>query len=351
MNKGVIAYIVVIAVIIVLALVYTGNSFIKPFQSKTITSTVNPSAGSTTAASTTINPTTINYSNSVSPCSSFILIGQQFNSIYTTKCISTGNTLGVWVAGGNSGAESVSIVGADGRTYVNQSANYNCTTFFQNFSGPAQIYSITFKTGTGGGSCGNPSIIINTTTTPPAMAYTYIFNGNFGNGKYLGWNVTGAGFGSAPFNIISQNSKMCYQGNPWSNYNGTYFATTYSCGSSVAPGNLTSALFIVDPGRPFLNLRLISPQDNGLYIELLRNNVPVTTASFNTYNLSLTANGTSTFQNVSIPLTLYINQQLRIRVVSNALHRGDYVAVGDFAIAKRPNQQKGVGINITTLSS
>lgn len=352
MHKGIVAYIIVIAILIILAIVYTGYNFTRPFHPTTATSTIKPSANATTTAATTINnPTTINYSNSVSPCSSFIMIGQLFNSTYTTKCLSTGNTLGLWVAAGNSGTESVKIVGADGRTYVNQNSTYNCTTFFQNFSGPSQIYSITFKTGPGGGSCGNPSIIINTTALPPLVAYTYILNGNFGNSKYTGWNTSGAGFGNAPFNITYQNKRMCYQGVPWANYNGTYFATTYSCGISVAPGNLTSSLFIVTPGKPFLNFRIISPQDNGLYVELLKGSTPVVIAHFNTYNLSLSVNGTSTFQNVSIPLTPYINQQLRIKVVGNAINKANYVAVGDFAVAKRPNQQKGVAVNITTLSS
>jgi hypothetical protein len=258
----------------------------------------------------------------------------------------------LWVAAGDSGTESVKIVGADGRTYVNQNSTYNCTTFFQNFSGPAQIYSITFKTGAGGGSCGNPSIIINTTATPPSMAYTYILNGNFGNSRYTGWNTSGAGFGSAPFNITYQDPKMCYRGTPWANYNGTYFATTYTCGLSVAPGNVTSSWFIVTPGKPFLNFKIISPEDDGIYVELYNtSNEPVLIAHFNTYNLSLTANGSSTFQNVSISLTSYINKQLRIKVVGNAINKANYIAVGDFAVAKRPNQQKGVMVNITTLSS
>lgn len=352
MHKGWLAYVIAIVIILALALVYTGYRFISPLQKTTAVTTIKQSSNTlTTIQTTTINQST-NYSNSVSPCDDFILIGQQLNSVYTTKCSSTGATLGLWVAAADSGTESVKIVGADGKTYVNQSSNYNCTTFYQNFSGPAQLYTITFKTGLGGGSCGNPVVIINTTTTPPADVYDYIFNGNFGNGKYSGWNTSGAGFGSEPFNITYQESKMCYRGGLWSNYNGSYFATTYSCGISVAPGNLTSSLFTVAPDQPFLNFRLISPQDNGLYIELInQSNMPVVVAHFDTYNLSLTANGTSTFQNVSIPLISYINQDLRVKVVGNAINKANYIAVGDFVMARRPNQQIGIFTNITTLSS
>ncbi len=350
MHKGIVAYIAIIIIIVVLAIVYTGYNFIKPFHSTTTTTTIIYS-NTTTAETSTIGSPPINYSNSVSPCSSFILIGQLLNSTYTTKCMSTGNTLGLWVASGYSGTEAVKIVGADGRTYVNQNSSYNCTTFFQNFSGPAQIYTVTFQTGAGGGSCGNPVIIINDTSTPPQVAYTYILNGNFGNGEYTGWTTSGAGFGSNAFNLSYQDSAMCYQGTPWTNYNGTYFATTYSCGLSVAPGNITSSPFIVTPGKPFLNFRIISPQDNGLYIQLLHGSVPVVTAHFDTYNLSITTNGTSTFQNVSIPLTQYINQELRIKVVGDAINKENYIAVGDFAVAKRPIEQKGVAVYLSTNSS
>jgi hypothetical protein len=343
------AYVVILVILIVVALVYTGTKFLSPVL-KSTTSTISETTilSNTTNSLTTI-PTTINYSNSVSPCASFELVGQQINTQYVTKCISNGGTLGLWVAAGIGATEQVKIVGADGKLYVNQSADYNCTTFFENFSGPAQIYTITFMTGLGGGSCGNPHVIINTTTTPPQMFYDYIYNGNFGNGEYSGWQVQGRGFGNTTFNITSENKRMCYQGQPWSNYNGIYFATTYNCGTSEAPGNITSSLFLVEPSTPFLNFRLISPQDNNIYVELLSNTTPVTVAHFDTYNLSLTYNSSSTFENVTIPLTAYINQKLRIKVVADSL--SNYIAIGDFVMANRPNQRTGVFVNITTLSS
>jgi hypothetical protein len=351
LHRGVIAYVVILVLLIVGALIYTGTRFLSPVLHTTTSTIATTSTVSTsnTPNATSTTPTTINYSNSVSPCSNFQLIGQQLNSQYIAKCITNGSTLGLWVAAGNAGTEQVRIVGADGRTYINQSSNYNCTTFFKNFSAPAQIYTITLTTGLGGGTCGNPHIIINTTTTLPAVVYTKIYNGNFGNGQYTGWQVQGKGFGAAPTNITGANKEMCYQGQPWSNYNGTYFATTYVCGTSVAPGNLTSSTFIVEPSTPFLNFRIVSPQDNNIYFELLRNNTAVVIAHFNTYNLSITYNSSSTFQNVTIPLTAYIGQQLKLKVVSTTLQ--NYAAMGDFALAKRPDQQHGVAVNITVLSN
>lgn len=357
MHKGIIAYIAIIIIIIVVAYVTTGGfKFLSP---KIVTVTIRKG---TSTATTTIQPTTTaNYNGSVLPCGSFSIVGQAFNTVYTEKCNSTGITYGLWVAAGNSGLEHVKIVGADKKVYINQSSNYNCTTFFTNFTLPVQLYTITFTTGAGGGSCGNAEVIINTTTTPPKTLYNYILNGNFGNGQYTGWNAANPGFGTAPFNITHADSVnvSCYVGQPWSNYNGTYFATTYNCGVSVSPGNLTSTPFLVGPSKPFLNFRLISPENNQLYLQLLRVNykiqngqqvfsnfTPVVIAHFDTYNLSINLNGSSTFENVSIPLTQFIGQPLAIRVISKVVG-SDYIAAGDFALANRPVQQKGVLVNVT----
>jgi hypothetical protein len=360
LAKAAIAYIVILIILVVVTYLFTGFRFLLPGHGITKTTITGSSSTISNAGNSTVTAsTTINASNTESPCSSFQIVSQKFNSSTISKCLSTGGTYGVWVAAGNSGSESVRIIGADGRTYVNQTSSYNCTTFFQNFTGPAQLYTVTFTTGPGNGSCGNSEVLINTTTTPPQNVYNYIYNGNFGNGQYTGWNKTNPGFGNAPLNITRSNNPnvSCYYGTPWKNYNGTYFATTYNCGTSVSIGNLTSSTFSVNPGTPFLNFRIISPQDNQLYVELLRQTysdgefvlTPVTIAHINTYNSSTSLNASSTFANVSIPLTSYVNQNLKVRLVAGAFN--NFIAAGDFALAKRPNQQIGVAINITVLSS
>lgn len=213
MNKGIIAFVVILVVLVIIGFVYTNGFkvFGKSTPGNVITvasTTVKPSGNTTTA------PTTINYSQSASPCSNFQLLAQQYNTTYTARCISNGSTYGVFLAAGNSGTSKINIVGADKKIYVNNTASYNCTTFLQNFTGPAQIYTITFNTGKGGGSCGNPEVIINRTTTPPKIIYNYIINGNLATGTYTGWNATGEGFGSAPLNLTSANNNMCYYGQP-----------------------------------------------------------------------------------------------------------------------------------------
>lgn len=364
-HHGHVAWIIAIVIILILAIVYTGYSFLNPLK-HTATTTI--SVTTSVVGSTTVSApsTTLNYSGSVSPCGTFYIIGQQYNTTYQTNCDSTGGTLGLWVASGNSGSEHVKIVGADGKIYVNQTSTYNCTTFFQNFTGPAQLYTISFSTGPGGGSCGNAKITINDTTTPPKTIYKYIFNGNFGNGQYTGWNLTNTGFGTAPLNTTYADNEIqkCYQGQPWSNYNGTYFATTYKCGISVSPGNLTSSPFLVNPQKPFLNFRIISPEDNELYVQLQRvnykivngqevysNATPVVIAHVDTYNQSVSVNSSSTFANVTIPLTSYINDALQIKIVAITESFHDYIAVGDFSLANRPNQQRGILVNVTNVGT
>ena len=109
--------------------------------------------------------------------------------------------LGVWVEAGSAYNATIDIAGADGITYLQGGFNYNITTFYSNVTLPAQNYTVTLSAGSETGTGGSPFVKLNLTTTPPAITYPYIYNANFSNGKYTGWTVTGAGFGTAPLNI------------------------------------------------------------------------------------------------------------------------------------------------------
>lgn len=157
-----------------------------------------------------------------------------------------------------------------------------------------------------------------------------ILNGYFSTGNYYGWNASGLGFGATPLNIIyaNNNSISGYYGAPWAGYPGQFFATTYHGGLSLQVGNLTSNVFQVT--EPYLNFKVISPQSNLLYVEILNRNKPAIIVHYNTYVL---ANATNVFANASIPLTTLMCQNVSIRVVAGVTGPAqnlNYIAVGGF---------------------
>jgi hypothetical protein len=347
-SKGIVGFIVVIVALALVAYLETG------FHLAPIIKTATTTLKTTTTISGSLGPsTTINYSSQLYPCEDFNLSLSALNSVVVGSCLNDGGTLGLWVASGTAGRESVLIKGAaDNKTYVNQSSAYGCTTFYQNVTLPAQAYRVTLKSGLGGGSCsGETSIELNTTTTPPPKAvYSDFYNGDFGSGQYNGWMLVGQGFGSSPLNITyaDSNTINCYLNQTWSNYNGTFFATTYHCGLTVTSGNLTSSPFYVNASKPFLNFRIISPERSGLYVEVLQNDTPMIIAHYNTFNLSNGYNSISTFSDASIPLSTLVNKVVRIRVVASVVsEQTTFIAVGDFALAETPIQQRGILTNMT----
>jgi len=340
MHKGIVAYIVI--VIIILSIWYISTGFKTSLV--TTTSTIKPThpgASTTISATTTTNSSFVYY-----PCNNFSIYNATINATVSGKCYWSGGVLGLWVAAGNPGREHVIIKGPSNELFVNQSSTESCLTFYQNFSAPAGVYNVTLITGDSHGNCGYAIAKLNSTTVPPPTVYNFVFNGNFHTGHYTGWNVTGKGFGTAPLNITYANSNAkCYLGQPWSNYNGTFFATTYTCGTSVSPGNLTSSPFYAD--SPFLNFKIISPADNGLYVEILYNGTPKIIAHYNTFNTSLGANASSTFRNATIPLTTVIGKPVEIRVVADELAMQRFIAVGDFVLSQTPSPTSIQPLNIT----
>lgn len=306
---------------------------------------------------TTILPTTIpsNTTTStleyVNPCNNLEIENTSIYATVSYHCSWAGGMLGLWGAAGNASTEQILIKGdKDGKVYANQTIVYTCPTFIQSFYAPGnQTYNFTIITGGGGGSCGPSIAKLNTTLAPPnATYYNFIYNGNFQAG-YTGWNVTGTGFGKAPLNITYANNGTvsCYLGRPWSNYNSTFAATTFNCGLTNAPGTITSQPFKVTT-KPYLNFKLVSPNDNYLYLEVLYNNTPYVIAHYNTYNASTgNGNSASTFANVSMPLVTLIGKVVRVRVVADTLVQHDYIAVSDFQLSSKAMQTPGVVSNFT----
>ena len=170
-------------------------------------------------------------------------------------------------------------------------------------------------------------------------------NGNFSTGTYSGWNVTGQGFGSAPRNITKSNKQLSYYSHPWAGYNGVYFATTFTGGTSVGFGNLTSDPFLVT--YPYLNFKIISPQSQQLYITILYKGKPAITTYFNTYAApGNSQNASSTFVNASINLLPLLCNDAQIKVVSQTVGTSfsqfDYIAVTDFKFGQEPTETPGI---------
>lgn len=346
MNRGWIVWIVLIAIVAIVAYVYTGFNFHLGSATTTSSSFVTTSVSGTIAPTTSITTYLLN-------CSAVFIKGVNPYSSSNETCQWQGGELGVWVNAGDASNGTIKIVGSDGITYLYGGFDYNITTFYSNVTLPAQNYTVTLAVSSETGTAGEPFAKLNTTTTPPPIVYPFIYNANFSDGEYTGWAESGSGFGTAPLNITYANDNGCYYGTPWTNYPGSFFATTFTCGTSVSPGNLTSEEFRVNPQTPFLNFKMVSPDDSLIYVEILRvneaNETPAVTAYFNTYNITLNSNSSSTFENVSVPLTTLTNKVVRIRIVASTLEKQRYVAVGDFQLGSLPENQPGVysQINIT----
>jgi hypothetical protein len=344
MHKGIIAFVIVFIAIAILYFVLTSG--LHSIKGSTTTILSNVPTTITTNSSTISNTTTL---STLYLCSDFEIYETSFYKFDTDRCLWTVNSLGLWIAAGNSSSEHLTIVGANNVTYMNKTTSYSCVTFFKNLTLPHQIYTINFTTGPGGGSCGPAIAKFNDTTTPPSVIYSYVYNGNFTNGEFTGWNVTGAGFGTAPMSISYDDNVSCYQGTAWSGYAGDYFASTYHCGISASPGNLTSGLFTAN--KPFLNFKIISPQLEDLYVEILYNNKPVIIAHYDTFNTSLNGTPQSTFRNASIPLTGLADKDIQVRVVSTSLQNDRYISVTGFTLSSVENQQNGILANLTVLNN
>ncbi len=176
-----------------------------------------------------------------------------------------------------------------------------------------------------------------------------IFNGNFATGNYTGWNVSGYGFGTNPINLTYANKYHFYYNGSWSGYNGTFAATTYQYGINLRFGNLTSDPFKVT--EPYLNFRVVSPENANLYVEVLSGGKPFIVTHYNTYNVPGNPSGPSTFYNASIPMATLLCQNVTVRavaeVVGNSVNHLQYLAVGDFYMSKTQVQTPGIVVNQT----
>ncbi len=181
-------------------------------------------------------------------------------------------------------------------------------------------------------------------------------NGNFSTGTYQNWTASGLGFGTAPSNITYDNEIGAYYGQKWTGYNGVFFATSYNGGTSVAPGNITSEPFVVT--EPYINFKVISPQNNAIYVQILKNGTPEVTVHYDTYkvplvnatNTTTTFSSESNFVNASIIMIPLLCSKVQIKVAARVVggatgNQFNYIAVTDFHMSKKPWAVPGIIVN------
>ena len=358
MHKGLVAYIIVIAIIILLWYLSTGFRIPQVgHATTTIARIANKTTTTTTIPVNTTNSTSKNYTNKtyLSCATVAYLYSSNFNTTQTVKCSWGGGELGLWVSSINSSYVHVNLVNANNSTIVNRSFTNTCPILYKDYNLSAGKYSLTMQTGpapsvpsNGSSPCYFFVAALNTSLQPHNdSVYTNVFNGNFSTGSFTGWNATGLAFKKKPLDLPAANANSCYpERTPWSGYNATYYASTYYCNiTTQGVGNLTSSQFTVT--QPFLNFQIISYYSPYIYVEILRNNTPAIKAYFNTYRISNSSAQTFMLRNATIPLTTLYGKTVRIRLVVTEVQEHEYLVAGDFRLSSTPNQQPGILENLT----
>ncbi len=229
--------------------------------------------------------------------------------------------------------------------------------FFENNNGANIITNVIHPTSTPTTTKATSTTV--QTTQPVTTAYQFcvprtpqtfpLYNGNFSTGTYEGWNVSGKAFGKGPLNLTYANNNTQYYGAPWSGYSGRFAASTFTSGFLPGSGNLTSGQFKAK--ELYLNFQIESPQNKGIYVEILSGNSVAEIVHFNTFNGSITPNYFTTFMNGSISLAPVLCQNVSVRVVADVQastqSQYSYISIGDFYIGASPVLTPGIITNVT----
>ncbi len=363
-KSKIIAYFVIVLIVLILAILF-GN-LLKIIRMGTLFIYNGTSSHSSNSSrhlqqnntSTSIKPKDI-LPQYILNCSNLFIYEQAYNHTTIDKCGWNGGKIGIWIASGNSTNVRISVKGdTDAHIYINQLVNYGCMTFLTALDLPKQNYTITFNTYGNKTNCYNPTekLKLNTTVSPSFnKIYNFVYNGGFTYGTYVGWALDTDAFGMYPSNILKVNKNLCFKSYPWTNLNGTYFATTANCYHTIKTGNLTSSYFYA--AKLFLDFQIVSPTNSTDYIEILHDNHPVIVTSYNTYYLS-TDNDLYRFENASIPLISVRNESIRVKIISsikgiqptNKVRErplSNFIAISDIHLSNIPWQYKNITSSIS----
>lgn len=231
-------------------------------------------------------------------------------------------------------------------TQVSSQAASQSGSSFQSGSTPGA--QVAYVPGIGGSTAGGNSNLQNNYASSGPNGLP-LENGNFSSGSYSGWTASGPGFSGKPTDINVANQNGQYYKNPWSNYNGEFFATTFRQNSTYLPGNLTSKQFKVT--QPFFNFNIVSAKSSGLYIDIMLRNSSFIIQHYNTSN-GKNIIGPDTFANASINLSSLYGKNVSVRVVSqtnSSTSGGEFIAVGNFRQSNKSIATPGILVNSTVV--
>jgi len=163
-------------------------------------------------------------------------------------------------------------------------------------------------------------------TIPPSSG---IKNGDFEEG-YMGWNVSGIAFGSAPTSADFINSQKLYHNVPYSFYSGAYFASSYFPQMDKgAMGKLTSEPFFIN--KNYLEFLVVADYSGQIYVDLTVNGTVARHIEVD--------NSFPPFKKITWNVSEYRGQSGVINVVDLANRAS--IDVDDFMLVDTPSMQPG----------
>lgn len=179
-----------------------------------------------------------------------------------------------------------------------------------------------------------------------------IYNGNFSTGTFTGWTTSGSGFGNGPLNLTYANTYYDYYQKPWSNYGGTYAATTFTRVNTqtvnpLLPGTISTNFVVVEP---YLNFQIYSPKNKSLYVRIVSSNGESSIVAH--YNSLNATNTVSAFVTAGLNMSALMCQAVTLSVVSNVTEaisssESQFMAVGNFYQSQSSAETRGILVNLT----